>query len=369
MTEFHSPHKALSRFSEVYDREILDEAMKIERYGKYAFYAIFSGVIGAFFGFFWVLSEGELLATESKFELFKNIVLTLIMGCGVGYGAVAFLLESMRIHYKGAIFPIFEKMFGWDFKKGRGQTADLGMFEAYHLLPNYREAVVRSRLRGRIGNVQFLANDLFLKKNSGKNRKVVFTGTVMMFHFPRAFKAETIILDDRGLLNQGSIKKKGVKEESPDSFDSLFKEFVTGHDDAIALPESKRLNDTGHRYQRVELVSPEFEKQFEAYSTDQVEARVLLTPGIIENLVSLASSVDGRRLRFAFVGNRLLIAFEEPSALTPRPIFSRLSHRNFAQNILNEVSAMISIVKWANSRNASFERQKRAPSSANRNVA
>ena len=53
-----------------------------------------------------------------------------------------------------------------------------------------------------------------------------------------------------------------------------------------------------------------FSKIFEAYGTDQVETRYLLTPTFMQRLVDLEQSVDGKKIRFAFTGGQLLIAVE-----------------------------------------------------------
>lgn len=61
----------------------------------------------------------------------------------------------------------------------------------------------------------------------------------------------------------------------------------------------------------VALESDAFTHLFNTYATDQVEARTLLTPAVMERIVELAQLLGGKRLRVAFVYDRLWIAIHE----------------------------------------------------------
>src|SRR5690606_40922464 len=54
--------------------------------------------------------------------------------------------------------------------------------------------------------------------------------------------------------------------------------------------------------QKVKLEDPVFEKAFEVYSTDQIEARFILTPECMERLIGLERACTGERGRGAFAG-------------------------------------------------------------------
>jgi hypothetical protein len=58
----------------------------------------------------------------------------------------------------------------------------------------------------------------------------------------------------------------------------------------------------------VRLENPEFERRFEVYSDDQIEARALLTPAFMDRFTALAAS-SGFSLPGALAeGNRLVVA-------------------------------------------------------------
>ncbi|MGM8892158.1 DUF3137 domain-containing protein, partial [Psychrobacter sp. 1Y1] len=56
----------------------------------------------------------------------------------------------------------------------------------------------------------------------------------------------------------------------------------------------------------VKLEDPIFEKQFDVFSTDQIEARYLLTVTFMERLQALSASFDNK-IQCAFYQNKLLI--------------------------------------------------------------
>jgi hypothetical protein len=67
------------------------------------------------------------------------------------------------------------------------------------------------------------------------------------------------------------------------------------------------------RGELVKLENPEFEKRFVVYSSDQVEARYILTPSIMESMVNISNRFGGE-IYFSFVGSRVYFAnsFNEP---------------------------------------------------------
>ena len=60
--------------------------------------------------------------------------------------------------------------------------------------------------------------------------------------------------------------------------------------------------------ERVNLESPEFEHEFDVYSTDQVESRYLLSPSLMVRMVELKKRMNCE-LQFSFVATKLYMAF------------------------------------------------------------
>ena len=77
--------------------------------------------------------------------------------------------------------------------------------------------------------------------------------------------------------------------------------------------------------QKVSLVSSELDRAFTVYSTDQVEARALLTPDRMERLIALERHFSGGKLRGIFEEGHMTIALEAPNQFEAGSIFKPLA--------------------------------------------
>jgi len=73
----------------------------------------------------------------------------------------------------------------------------------------------------------------------------------------------------------------------------------------------------------VKLEDPDFERAFKVYSTDQIEARYILTPSLIARILRFRERTQSE-IRLAFIASRLYVAipttrdyFEAPSLFAP----------------------------------------------------
>jgi hypothetical protein len=73
----------------------------------------------------------------------------------------------------------------------------------------------------------------------------------------------------------------------------------------------------------VKMEDPEFERLFKVFSTDQVEARYILTPNMIRRIVEFRNRTQSQ-VRVSFIASRVFVAiptshnhFEPPSLLAP----------------------------------------------------
>ena len=76
--------------------------------------------------------------------------------------------------------------------------------------------------------------------------------------------------------------------------------------------------------QKVSLVSSELDKAFTVYSTDQVEARALLTPDRMERLIALERHFSGGKMRGVFEDGHMPLALEAPDQFEAGSIFKPL---------------------------------------------
>lgn len=84
--------------------------------------------------------------------------------------------------------------------------------------------------------------------------------------------------------------------------------------------------------ERVKLENPEFEKSFDVYSTDQVEARYLLTPTIMERLLELDKKFPGQ-ITACFQNSKVIIAIPDQTNHFEANIWKPITD---SQNIMYE---------------------------------
>ena len=146
--------------------------------------------------------------------------------------------------------------------------------------------------------------------SKGRTRyTTVFRGQLIRMHFPREFLGTTIVRRDAGMFNVfGGGKSSGRKLE------------------------------------RVRLVDSTFEKAFEVWGTDQVEARYLLHPVMMERLIGLEKALHGKRIRCAFEGGDLLVAVEGGNLFEPGDLFKPLVDPTRARRVVDEIAGVIKVM-------------------------
>jgi len=189
------------------------------------------------------------------------------------------------------------------------KTPALDYWQALHLLPSRIDrAHFEDFINGEIEAVGMQVCEAKLerkvKTDKGHRWDTVFRGSLIALDFHRDFLGTTIVLRDVGFFN--AKKKSGMK--------------------------------------RIGLGEPRFEKIFEAYGTDQVEGRYLLTPVFMEKLVALEHSVDGKKIRFAFSEGKLLIAVEHGNRFEINSLRQSMTDPARVQTVINEVEAILSII-------------------------
>ncbi len=137
----------------------------------------------------------------------------------------------------------------------------------------------------------------------------VFRGQLIRLHFPREFLGVTIVRRDAGVFNV----------------------FGGGNAD-------------GKKLERVRLVDARLERAFEVWGTDQVEARYLLHPVMMERLLELETKLHGKRLRCAFEGGDMLIAVEGGNLFEPGDLFKPLVDPSRARRIVTEISGVFGVM-------------------------
>lgn len=208
------------------------------------------------------------------------------------------IAEAMGANYSMAGFdpPAFERL------------------RELNLVPSFSRSKFEDLFHGDHKGASFDLYEAHLEQRStdskGRTRyTTVFRGQLIRMHFPREFLGVTIVRRDAGVFNVfGGGKSNGQKLE------------------------------------RVRLVSTEFEKAFEVWGTDQVEARYLLHPVMMERLIDMERGLKGKRIRCAFEKGDLLVAVEGGNLFEPGDLFKPLVDPTRARRILDEIAGVVKVM-------------------------
>lgn len=150
----------------------------------------------------------------------------------------------------------------------------------FDLLPSYTRKVCEDLWQGELGQTRFRLYEAALieRRGSGKDARdvTVFSGVILKVHFARDFHGVTLVERQRMRL-------------------ALFGDSQTKN---------------GVRLDRVKMVDPRFEKAFDVYGTDQVEARYLVHPAYCERLIALEDKFEGKKLKALFHKGDVIVTVE-----------------------------------------------------------
>lgn len=309
MHQFNEHHSEFKGFSAFYDVEILprlagDEARRATAQKKmYRMIAIVFSVMA--------LAIVFILIKHAALPVNPIVPIGFITMGGLGSLGIAshLFFKDIQSATKQNVLGGVCKFLGWSFQE---QIEQPPLFETFVNLGLLSMRFTKSHFEDRIAGIahgarfEFFEAHLENKQKSGKknNTVTVFRGQLLALEFDQKFAGRTVVLRDKGWL-QGK-KKQDMK--------------------------------------RVGLVDPVFEKIFEAYGTDQVEARYLLTPTFMQRLVDLEHSVDGKKIRFGFIGGYLLIAVETGNRYESGSMFKPLIDAGRTQNVLDEIGAIYDVI-------------------------
>ncbi|MEO1323185.1 MAG: DUF3137 domain-containing protein [Pseudomonadota bacterium] len=186
--------------------------------------------------------------------------------------------------YKREILPRIAKLFG-DFSYDHNVQIEMDAMQPSKIVPRHSAYKSEDHFAGNYKAVGIQFSEIDLTEKSGKTERSVFSGlAILLTSGVKTFHGHTIIVKDQGRL------KRWFKAQ------------------------------TG-KLKRADLVDPEFEQLFDVFTNDQVEARYLVDPRIMENLKSLFKDYDGKNLSAAFYDQYVLILIEsskdhfEPSGI------------------------------------------------------
>ena len=288
-------------FDRLYDDKIKAELEKREVDRKAAMQT-FRAIIGA--GIAVMVMESGLTFQFTHGRTFMPDV-RILVATMVGFGALSYLpLARVAARAKVGVIEALCGALGMTYS-AKGQLSSFQTFQTLRLLEHPDDSSFEDHFEGVRASCAFELCEATLTRGSGKNRTTVFRGQLFRIAFPRKFLGTTVVLRDSGWLN---------RFECPPHLS------------------------------KVGLEDAHFEKVFEVFGSDQVEARAILTPAFMQQLVDLETAYAGHHIRCAFTDGDLLIAIEAPNRFEIGGMFSTLVDRSRVETIARDIGAVFQLV-------------------------
>ena len=206
----------------------------------------------------------------------------------------------LRIHTTRALGLVYRHAAG---------TFPLERFASNGVLPEFDRAHLEDLVYGEVSGVPIIFCDATLDAEIQKSHLTVFRGPLVLSRFPKLAHGRTLVVPDSGSVGNFFW---GMGEE--------------------------------HR-RRVRMESPDFERVFAVYSTDQVEARCLLTPTVMERLLALRRRFSGR-ITVGFSGHEFMLTLDDRRDWFPDPgLFQDLTDPALIREQAEEIARIAEIVE------------------------
>lgn len=300
-----------SHFGEVYANEIQPvlaekEGERQAAMGK----AKTMGILGVVLAV--AIAVGGLMLFKSIFAVFVAVV----VGLGLITYGMSGVNDLMKQAKEAMVTPIANQ-FGLSFDPlaGGNASANLTACKAHKVVPSWDRAKLQDEITGDRNGVPFEFFEAHLEDkrtttdSNGRTSTTwvtVFKGQCWVINAPKTFHGVTRVARDSGVFNA--------------------------------------LGALGSNISRAKLESPDFEKAFEVYTTDQVESRYLLTPDVMQAFLDLERVYKGKKLRATFEGNKIYVAIEGGDLFEPGSMFSSLDDPNRVGDLLEDIATVFHLV-------------------------
>ncbi len=247
------------------------------------------------------------------FLYFNEFFAGLIVGAIAGVIAftVAYLpLQKVSDRIKDASLIAISEAIGVSYRGSGEPPGALNRFRTLNLLPSYDRSHFEDFFHGERQGCAFDLCEAKLEderrdKDGDKDYVTVFRGQIIRIAFPKKFDGITVVKRDAWVFNA----LRGMGE-----------------------------------LKRVGLGDSKFEKAFEVYSNDQVEARYLVHPVFMERLIHLEEAFNGRRIRCGFQDGDLLIAVEGDNKFEIGDMFKPLADPARARKIVSDIAEVMKLM-------------------------
>jgi hypothetical protein len=229
-------------------------------------------------------------------------------------------LLSFRREFKQVVFPIAARLVHDSFSYRIGGIP-LGRFlEGRLFLQRVDNYLSEDFFCGKSGATTFEFSEIdasYETKDIRGNIKVyqVFRGIYFIADFNKHFRTRTIVIPDTG-------------EKEGGFFGWLFR------------------SSESSRGRRIRLEDPEFEREFDAFGDDEVEARYILTPALMARILALKRRSG--QVALSFLNGQVHVALGVTRDLFEPGVFTRVSDARQIAEFLNDLRSILAIIEVLN---------------------
>lgn len=273
----------------------------------------------------------------TRADIAKKIKLYGLIGIGVGVAFMAFNIGPWPLILAGVGIFFFYQYHAKQFRNSYKTQIISSLAQAQGLNYNHNACISRSDydqskifvrrpdrywgddlLTGTVGKTSIRFSELHSQyKSGGKNKSyhTIFRGIFFIADFNKNFIGETFVLPD----------------VSENAFGSTLGGFF------------QKLNMM--RPQLIKLEDVAFEKHFAIYGTDQVEARYILSPALMQRILTLKQKFN-TQVALSFIGSHVYIALTVNKNLFEAPwLFSSVDNYKQLEEYYNDIAMCIGIVE------------------------
>lgn len=271
MSEINDLNTFKMNFYEKYHKVLVPAISGMEkerksRLFKAIFWSVILNLLGI--GYFYLMFKFKI---DGKHSADPGILL-IGFGCGMYY----MLKKEFEAKIKRKIMDVVCSCFGNFRWAPTYSTTQAERFVKVGLFQGFTSIDVDDVFLGTYKDVSIDIVEAEYERGSGKNRTTVFKGLCIKLDMNKNFKGHTILMEDK------------LMHKSP-------------------LP--------GLRHTELEDVN--FEKKYDVFTDDEVEARYILTPTLMEKLTNIKMAFKCKSIRCAFKEEKLYIAMK-----TSKDLFS-----------------------------------------------
>ncbi len=247
-----------------------------------------------------------------------KLLIFLAIGTAMLLGMWCYLpTKKYKSEIKEKIFPNIFSFFGEDYQYSEKAQLSIESLKPSGIIPSYDKEHTEDYIKGSYKDVvlELIEAKLSSSSGTGANRTgadrrttVHFKGIIILLSMNKKFSGKTIVRRDAGKFYNWVIDKVSKME-------------------------------------KVALEDPVFEKKFEVYSSDQVEARYLLTTSFMERLLELSALFGDFGLECSFYGDKLLLMIPSPkNHFETSSIFQPVAFTDDVNTTLKEMLMIFQII-------------------------